>query len=299
MRRDTQIGIILGIVILVIIGVFLSTRASNNISVLPDLVLSEGVRQKTEVKEIDINSFFKESKKAEPEKELAVEFPTEEVLVSEELVELTQPEMQPEATIVETSIDEESSLEGKWEGVAEMIVEEPEIAEQEVEDVHVVQNTPSVEEIIVPEPEEEPQTSSYTASAEPVYYKVQSNDNLFKIAKKHYGDGQKWKKIFEANRDIMPDSNSLYIDQLLLIPDVSVENRPKESFITQVRGRLDNERSNNVDTHTVKAGDTLYRIAEEYYDDPSVWTKILEANEDTLEDAGSLKKGQVLIIPNL
>ena len=299
MRRDTQIGIILGIVILVIIGVFLSTRASNNISVLPDLVLSEGVRQKTEVKEIDINSFFKESKKAEPEKELAVEFPTEEVLVSEELVELTQPEMQPEATIVETSIDEESSLEGKWEGVAEMIVEEPEIAEQEVEDVHVVQNTPSVEEIVVPEPEEEPHTSSYTASAEPVYYKVQSNDNLFKIAKKHYGDGQKWKKIFEANRGIMPDSNSLYIDQLLLIPDVSVENRPKESFITQVRGRLDNERSNNVDTHTVKAGDTLYRIAEEYYDDPSVWTKILEANEDTLEDAGSLKKGQVLIIPNL
>lgn len=299
MRRDTQIGIILGIVILVIIGVFLSTRASNNISVLPDLVLSEGVRQKTEVKEIDINSFFKESKKAEPEKELAVEFPTEEVLASEELVELTQPEMQPEATIVETSIDEESSLEGKWEGVAEMIVEEPEIAEQEVEDVHVVQNTPSMEEIVVPEPEEEPQTSSYTASAEPVYYKVQSNDNLFKIAKKHYGDGQKWKKIFEANRGIMPDSNSLYIDQLLLIPDVSVENRPKESFITQVRGQLDNERSNNVDTHTVKAGDTLYRIAEEYYDDPSVWTKILEANEDTLEDAGSLKKGQVLIIPNL
>jgi len=299
MRRDTQIGIILGIVILVIIGVFLSTRASNNISVLPDLVLSEGVRQKTETKEIDINSFFKESKKAEPEKELAVEFSTEEVLVSEELVELTQPEMQPEATIVETSIDEESSLEGKWEGVAEMIVEEPEIAEQEVEDVHVVQNTPSMEEIVVPEPEEEPQTSSYTASAEPVYYKVQSNDNLFKIAKKHYGDGQKWKKIFEANRDIMPDSNSLYIDQLLLIPDVSVENRPKESFITQVRGQLDNERSNNVDTHTVKAGDTLYRIAEKYYDDPSVWTKILEANEDTLEDAGSLKKGQVLIIPNL
>ena len=299
MRRDTQIGIILGIVILVIIGVFLSTRASNNISVLPDLVLSEGVRQKTEVKEIDINSFFKESKKAEPEKELAVEFPTEEVLVSEELVELTQPEMQPEATIVETSIDEESSLEGKWEGVAEMIVEEPKIAEQEVEDVHVVQNTPSMEEIVVPEPEEEPQTSSYTASAEPVYYKVQSNDNLFKIAKKHYGDGQKWRKIFEANRDIMPDSNSLYIDQLLLIPDVSVENRPKESFITQVRGRLDNERSKNVDTHTVKAGDTLYRIAEEYYDDPNVWTKILEANKNTLEDAGSLKKGQVLIIPNL
>ncbi len=63
MRRDTQIGIILGIVILVIIGVFLSTRPSDSEMVLPDLVLSEGTRQKTKVKEIDINSFFKESKK--------------------------------------------------------------------------------------------------------------------------------------------------------------------------------------------------------------------------------------------
>jgi nucleoid-associated protein YgaU len=301
MRRDTQIGIILGIVILVIIGVFLSTRASDDGTVLPNLVLSEGVRQKTEVKEIDINSFFKESKKAEPEKELAVEFLTEEVLVSEELVESTQPEEQPEVTIVETSY-EESSLEGKWEGVAEEIVEESEIAEQEeavVEDVHVVQNIPSVEEAVIPIPEEEPQTSSYTASAEPVYYKVQSNDNLFKIARKHYGDGKKWVKIFEANRDIMPDSNSLYIDQLLLIPDVSVEKKSNVGFLAQVSGRVDKERPVNVDTHTVKAGDTLYRIAEEYYDDASVWTKILEANEDTLEDEGSLIKGQILILPRL
>ena len=68
MRRDTQIGIILGIVILVIIGVFLSTRATDNVTSLPDLVMSEGARQKTEVKKIDINGFFKESKKEEEER---------------------------------------------------------------------------------------------------------------------------------------------------------------------------------------------------------------------------------------
>jgi len=102
MRRDTQIGIILGIVILVIIGVFLSTRSSDNEMVLPDLVLSEGARQKAEVKEIDINSFFKESKKAEPVEEPTVEYSTEEALIGEELVESTQPEKQV-VTIVETS----------------------------------------------------------------------------------------------------------------------------------------------------------------------------------------------------
>ncbi len=296
MRRDTQIGILLGIVILVIIGVFLSTRASNDGTMLPSLALSEGVRQKTEVKEIDINSFFKESKKAESEKEPVVEYSTEEVLISEELVESTQPEEQPEITIVEAS-NEESSLEGKWEGVAKEIVEEAEIAE--LEDVQVVQNIPSVEEAVVSVPEEESQTSTYAAYKEPVYYKVQSNDNLFKIARKHYGDGQKWIKIFEANSDSMPDSNSLYVGQVILIPDISAEKESKDGFLAQVSGRVDKERPINVDTHTVKAGDTLYRIAEEYYDDASVWTKILEANEDTLEDEGSLIKGQVLVLPRL
>jgi nucleoid-associated protein YgaU len=133
-----------------------------------------------------------------------------------------------------------------------------------------------------------------------VYYKVQPNDNLSKIARKHYGDGQKWIRIFEANRDSMPDSSSLYVGQRLLIPDITVENKASEAVVAPVSGRRRNtERSSGVDTHTVQAGDNLYRIAEKYYDDPSEWIRILEANEDTIEDEGSLIKGQVLIIPKL
>ncbi len=298
MRRDTQVGIILGIVILVIIGVFLSTRATDNETALPNLVLSEGARQRTEGREIDINGFFKESKKTEPEEETAVEYSTEEALISEELVESTQLENQSEVAIVETS-NEDTSLEGKWEGVAEEILDDPEIVEQErtVVNIQITQGIPSEEETNVPE--EDSQTTSYAESTEVVYYKVQSNDNLFKIARKNYGDGQKWVKIFEANRDSMPDSNSLYVGQELLIPSATVEKNVNEIVITQVSGRLDNSRSTNVDTHTVQAGDTLYRIAEKYYDNPGAWTMILEANEDTLEDEGSLKKGQVIIIPKL
>jgi nucleoid-associated protein YgaU len=297
MRRDTQIGIILGIVILVIIGVFLSTRATDNEAVLPGLVLSEGVRQKTEDKEIDINRFFKEAKKTEPEEISTVEYSNEEVLVSEEPAEPTPLEKQPGITLVETT-SEDSSLEGKWEGVAEEISEETEIAEQEetVVDAQLAQDITFAEQAVV---SEDQQTSSYAGSTEEIYYKVQSNDNLFKIARKHYGDGQKWIKIFEANRDSMSDSNSLYVGQELLIPDITVEKEENEVVQAPVRRKLDNKRSFNVDTHTVKAGDTLYRIAEKYYDDPSVWIKILEANEDTIEDEGSLRKGQIIIIPKL
>ncbi len=308
MRRDTQIGIILGIVILVIIGVFLSTRATDNVTSLPDLVMSEGARQKTEVKKIDINGFFKESKKAEPEEEHVVDYSTEEDLLSEELVESTLPEMQPEATVVETSI-EDTSLEGKWEGVAEEIVAEVEIVEDvenvdqeeaiEIEEVHIAQDIPSEENAVILD--EDPETTTYTSSRDVVYYTVQSNDNLFKIARKHYGDGKKWAKIFEANRDSMSDSNSLYVGQELLIPDIKIEKEVSDNIIRPVSGSLNNRRSrsSNVDTHTVEAGDTLYRIAEKYYDNPGEWTKILEANEDTIEDEGSLRKGQVIIIPRL
>jgi len=308
MRRDTQIGIILGIVILVIIGVFLSTRATDNVTSLPDLVMSEGARQKTEVKKIDINGFFKESKKAEPEEEHVVDYSTEEDLLSEELVESTLPEMQPEATVVETSI-EDTSLEGKWEGVAEEIVAEVEIVEDvenvdqeeaiEIEEVHIAQDIPSEENAVILD--EDSETTTYTSSRDVVYYTVQSNDNLFKIARKHYGDGKKWAKIFEANRDSMSDSNSLYVGQELLIPDIKIEKEVSDNIIRPVSGSLNNRRSrsSNVDTHTVEAGDTLYRIAEKYYDNPGEWTKILEANEDTIEDEGSLRKGQVIIIPRL
>ena len=308
MRRDTQIGIILGIVILVIIGVFLSTRATDNVTSLPDLVMSEGARQKTEVKKIDINGFFKESKKAEPEEEHVVDYSTEEDFFSVVLVLSTLPEMQPEATVVETSI-EDTSLEGKWEGVAEEIVAEVEIVEDvenvdqeeaiEIEEVHIAQDIPSEENAVILD--EDPETTTYTSSRDVVYYTVQSNDNLFKIARKHYGDGKKWAKIFEANRDSMSDSNSLYVGQELLIPDIKIEKEVSDNIIRPVSGSLNNRRSrsSNVDTHTVEAGDTLYRIAEKYYDNPGEWTKILEANEDTIEDEGSLRKGQVIIIPRL
>ena len=187
MRRDTQIGIILGIVILVIIGVFLSTRTSDKEAVIPDLVLSEEGRQQSEIEEIDLNDFIKESKKAEPEETSSVEHSSVEARVSAERVKPTQPEVQPEKTLVETP-KEDTSLEGKWEGVAEEIIEEPETSEI-IDATEIAQKIPSEEEEAVI-PEKEPQSSSYGASSDTIY-KVQSNDSLFKISRKYYGDGKK------------------------------------------------------------------------------------------------------------
>ena len=49
-------------------------------------------------------------------------------------------------------------------------------------------------------------------------YEVVSGDSLSKIAKREYGDANKWKKIFEANSDLIKDPNKIFPGQKLKIP---------------------------------------------------------------------------------
>jgi nucleoid-associated protein YgaU len=50
-------------------------------------------------------------------------------------------------------------------------------------------------------------------------------------------------------------------------------------------------------SYTVKGGDTLSKIAKEFYGDASAYMKIFEANKDKLSDPDKIKVGQVLSIP--
>ena len=49
--------------------------------------------------------------------------------------------------------------------------------------------------------------------------------------------------------------------------------------------------------YIVKSGDTLSKIAEEYYGDKMLYTKIFEANRDVLKDPNKIRPGQRLLIP--
>jgi len=50
-------------------------------------------------------------------------------------------------------------------------------------------------------------------------------------------------------------------------------------------------------SYTVKAGDTLSKIAKAHYGDANQYTKIFEANRDKLKDPDKISPGQVLVIP--
>jgi nucleoid-associated protein YgaU len=49
-------------------------------------------------------------------------------------------------------------------------------------------------------------------------YEVVSGDSLSKIAKREYGNVNEWKRIYEANRDVLKDPDKIYPGQKLKIP---------------------------------------------------------------------------------
>jgi nucleoid-associated protein YgaU len=77
------------------------------------------------------------------------------------------------------------------------------------------------------------QSGSSTTSAEPAApapdlpspvgttgqtYVVVAGDSLSKIAKRHYGDANKWHRIYEANRDQIKNPDLIHPGQQLKIP---------------------------------------------------------------------------------
>ena len=59
---------------------------------------------------------------------------------------------------------------------------------------------------------------------ESVFHTVVKGDTLWAIAHKNYGDGTKYKLIFEANRPMLADPDEIYPGQVLRIPPF--ENAP-------------------------------------------------------------------------
>jgi nucleoid-associated protein YgaU len=49
--------------------------------------------------------------------------------------------------------------------------------------------------------------------------------------------------------------------------------------------------------HTVQSGETLWRIASQYYGDGANYLKIFEANRAVLEHPDHIEPGQELLIP--
>ena len=74
------------------------------------------------------------------------------------------------------------------------------------------------EEIKADAPEEKLAEPPQPPEAEPRTYVVKKGDSLSKIAEKVYGDANRWKEIFRANKDQIEDARLIRPGQELRIP---------------------------------------------------------------------------------
>ncbi|MDR4505924.1 MAG: LysM peptidoglycan-binding domain-containing protein [Candidatus Scalindua sp.] len=295
MRRDTQIGVILGMVILVIIGVFLSTRSSFKEADMPVLLLPE--ESMSVVEEIDISDLAQEPKSESLEQEI----PAEETVIAEEL-SIDYPDEEP--------LKYGTLLEGKWKGIV------PELKDKQKELFHIQQTEKesgresdlSMDQDSLSDVAEETsdvaEETSVVTDAVPVdtdrevIHTVRSNESLAVLSKKYYGDKAKWRVIFEANRDKMSNPDVLYVGLRLKIPSLSDLPQGSGSDISKKRfAQRINHEAVETRNYKIRRGDTLHSIAAEFYEDGSLWWKIYEANEDKIEDKNFLIIGRTLVIP--
>lgn len=125
---------------------------------------------------------------------------------------------------------------------------------------------------------------------------VRYGDTLTGIAKAVYGDTSMWKDIYEANKNIItnPDSMANIEGQTLTLPQKSTSSTGILTSETAVS--LSYKDANE---YVIKRGDTLTGIALAKYGDTSKWEDIYKANRDKITNYNSLAgiAGQTIVLP--
>lgn len=80
--------------------------------------------------------------------------------------------------------------------------------------------------------------------------------------------------------------------------DLTVDsNLPQPQAAAAPQAETSQQPAPSQKTYTVKGGDTLSKIAKEFYGSANEYHKIFEANQDKLESPDQIQVGQELVIP--
>jgi nucleoid-associated protein YgaU len=94
--------------------------------------------------------------------------------------------------------------------------------------------------------------------------------------------------------DLIKSSNPQFASDL--VADIKVQ-APAGGAVSAGPGGPATAASGGQKTYTVKAGDSLSKIAKEHYGESSKYMQIFEANKNILKDPDKIQPGQVLVIP--
>jgi nucleoid-associated protein YgaU len=151
----------------------------------------------------------------------------------------------------------------------------------------------------------EPATGLATVDGKKVYT-VQAGDTLTGISSKVYNTSRHYQKIYEANKDVIDDPNTLQVGAKLVMPDLPAKaatpNGASAGTVATTSPAPKNAPA-GAKTVQVAEGQSLWKIAEKFAKEKKVGIHdmiklIVAANPDKLKDESSLLKlGMELIIP--
>jgi len=141
--------------------------------------------------------------------------------------------------------------------------------------------------LAAPEPEPRPRT-----------YVVQANDSLYSIARELYGRGTLWRRIRDANRDLVgADGELIRPGQTLTIPPVGSASATTPPGIARDRESTGGPPTSDPRMYTVRPGDSLERIAISLLGSASRVDDIVELNRGLIDDPDTIRVGMELRIP--
>ena len=164
-----------------------------------------------------------------------------------------------------------------------------------------------LDEIVIPAPESEEEQPSNPRRA-PVLpplrgdeepervYVAQANDTLTRIARKLFGDGstKRVNALYEANRDRLESKDLILVGQKLRIPATAGSGRTAGGG----NGAAGPEPQPRRREHTVAPGENYSRIAQRYLGDRRRWREVYELNKDKHPDADLLPVGATIWVPS-
>ncbi|MEZ6192873.1 MAG: LysM peptidoglycan-binding domain-containing protein [Phycisphaerales bacterium] len=165
---------------------------------------------------------------------------------------------------------------------------------------HYVQNTPAPTP--TPAVERAPETrTAPTGSVSVIRHTVQADESLIKIARRYYGSDAYWRAIALANPGKVTRDGGVLAGTVLDIPkrDDAVLGLDIDSVIPAERQIQVDTRiaSSSGGTIEVQSGDTLSELASKHLGTATRWEELLEANKDQLDGPQSLRVGMKLKLP--
>ena len=137
-------------------------------------------------------------------------------------------------------------------------------------------------------PAETPEEPSVTAPNGTVTYTVQKGDTLGFIATNYYGDNAQRNALYRANADAFAATNGQLRPGMTLVIPETLGGVERLSYPVAGEGET---------LYTVKAGDSLSKIAQSVYGDMWRYEDIFQRNSDRLKNANTIYEGQILVLP--